>query len=172
MMGCLLSSIVAMPFLAALALLFIAERNHLAVRWISLVGAGYSLVAACAVALLYDMDAGGFQPYALFKERMSAVDPIQSEVRAIVQTLRSGHRVWWVGYPTFLQPGEKPSHLAPAPGSPAGWSQDAYSLVWSRQAAYAVQRESSSITRVAVPGEGPVSELENVQLFVAGGRSR
>jgi len=46
----LLSSIVAMPFLAAILLLFVADRHRLAVRLIALLGAGYSLVASCLAA--------------------------------------------------------------------------------------------------------------------------
>jgi len=57
----LLSSIVAMPFLAAILLLFVADRHRLAVRLIALLGAGYSLVASCLAALRYDIEAGGFQ---------------------------------------------------------------------------------------------------------------
>jgi NADH-quinone oxidoreductase subunit M len=59
--GLLLSSIVAMPFLAAVLLLFVPDRNRLGVRLISLFGSGYSLLASILVALRYDMGAGGFQ---------------------------------------------------------------------------------------------------------------
>jgi len=57
----LLSSIVAMPFIAAVVLLFVSDRNRLGVRIIALLGAGYSLLASCLVALRYDIAAGGFQ---------------------------------------------------------------------------------------------------------------
>ncbi len=57
----LLSSIVAMPFIAAVVLLFVSDRDRLAVRIIALLGAGYSLLASCLVALRYDIAAGGFQ---------------------------------------------------------------------------------------------------------------
>jgi len=57
----LLSSIVAAPFLAAILLLFVADRHRLAVRLIALLGAGYSLLASCLTALRYDIEAGGFQ---------------------------------------------------------------------------------------------------------------
>jgi NADH-quinone oxidoreductase subunit M len=50
-----------MPFLAALVLLFIADRHRLAVRGVSLFGAGYTLLASCLVAYHYDLGAGGFQ---------------------------------------------------------------------------------------------------------------
>jgi len=59
--GLLLSSIVAMPFLAAVVLLFVSDRNRLAVRMIALLGAGYSLFASILVAMRYDIAAGGFQ---------------------------------------------------------------------------------------------------------------
>jgi NADH-quinone oxidoreductase subunit M len=61
MTGHLLSSIVAMPFLAALALLFIDDRHRLAVRGVSLFGAGYALIASCLAAYHYDLSAGGLQ---------------------------------------------------------------------------------------------------------------
>jgi NADH-quinone oxidoreductase subunit M len=61
MMDYLLSSIVAMPFLAALVLLLIDDRHRLAVRGVSLFGASYTLLASCLVACQYDLAAGGFQ---------------------------------------------------------------------------------------------------------------
>jgi NADH-quinone oxidoreductase subunit M len=59
--GLLLSSVVAAPFIAAMILLFVPERNRLTVRFVSLLGAGYSLLASCLVALRYDIATGGFQ---------------------------------------------------------------------------------------------------------------
>jgi NADH-quinone oxidoreductase subunit M len=59
--GLLLSSVVAAPFIAAFILLFVPERNRLTVRFVSLLGAGYSLLASGLVALRYDIAAGGFQ---------------------------------------------------------------------------------------------------------------
>jgi len=61
MNGSLLSSIVATPFLAAVALLFIHEQNRLGVRMIALLGASYSLLASILVAVRYDIVEGGFQ---------------------------------------------------------------------------------------------------------------
>ncbi len=57
----LLSSIVAMPFLSALVLLFVPDRNRLAVRATALFGASYSLLASCLVATRYGIVEGGFQ---------------------------------------------------------------------------------------------------------------
>ena len=57
----LLSSIVSMPFISAVVLVFISDRNRLAVRMVALLGAGYSLLASCLVAVRYDIVEGGFQ---------------------------------------------------------------------------------------------------------------
>lgn len=57
----LLSTIVAAPFLAALALLVVPDRNRLTVRWISVAGATVSLIGAIIVATRYDIGAGGLQ---------------------------------------------------------------------------------------------------------------
>lgn len=57
----LLSSIVAAPFLAAVALLFLPDRARIPVRVVSLVGASWSLFGSLLVAMRYDLEAGGFQ---------------------------------------------------------------------------------------------------------------
>jgi NADH-quinone oxidoreductase subunit M len=57
----LLGIIVAAPFVAAVLLLAVPDRQKLAVRLIALLGAAVSLVGSIAVAFRYDLKAGGLQ---------------------------------------------------------------------------------------------------------------
>jgi NADH-quinone oxidoreductase subunit M len=57
------------PFVAALAIMFIARRSPLLVRWLSVAGATVSLLASLWVFWTYDRVAAGFQ----FREEVSLV---------------------------------------------------------------------------------------------------
>jgi len=57
----ILGTIVAAPFVAAVLLLAVPDRQKLAVRLIALLGAAVSLVGSIAVAFRYDIKAGGLQ---------------------------------------------------------------------------------------------------------------
>ena len=60
-MNHILEIIVALPFLAAVAILFVPEGKHLPMRVIAAVGAGLSLIGAIIVAFSYDRAVGGLQ---------------------------------------------------------------------------------------------------------------
>ena len=66
MTGHLLSGVVAAPFLGALILLAIPAGQKLAIRLVACTAAGVSLALAVAVALSYDLAAGGFQMAELY----------------------------------------------------------------------------------------------------------
>ncbi|MCE9595631.1 MAG: hypothetical protein K8S98_15695 [Planctomycetes bacterium] len=117
-----------------------------------------------------DLDTRRFQPYGAFKQRMTEPRPIERELERIATVLRSGHRVWLVGGQQFLQPGEQPRDLPPAPGSAAGWSEPEYTDAWSQQTAHAIQMNASAIVNVPLPSIGPVLWYENLPLVVAEGR--
>jgi hypothetical protein len=120
---------------------------------------------------LPDFEERTFMPYPLFKRKMMEREPIRRELERIEETLQSGHRVWLVGGLRFLQQGEAPGSLPPAPHSPEGWSEGAYAAVWSRQAASVVQRNARNVSLIAVAVEDPVNKLEKLPLLVAEGGS-
>jgi hypothetical protein len=95
--------------------------------------------------------------YDLVKERMTANNPIEPVLKAMVGALQSGHSVWIVGSLSWLQPGESPPQAAPAPYDPIGWDESAYNDVWSAQAAYLLQT-----TRGARAETVPVADAEQI----------
>ena len=117
-----------------------------------------------------DLDTRLFQPYGAFKQRMSALHPIAAELERIGATLRAGQRVWLVGGLQTLRSGETWTELAPAPESPAGWREPAYTAQWSRAIARAVHADARVVRRVSAPDLGPVFPAEDLALLVAEGR--
>jgi len=116
-----------------------------------------------------DLDARLYQPYGAFKERMAQENPIQRELERIATTLRSGHRVWLAGGLQFLQPGEQPGSLPPAPNGPLGWNEPSYTVLWSRQTAHLVQTKAQTIRPVPLRDRGPTIWYEDLPLAVAEG---
>ena len=106
-----------------------------------------------------------YQPYRLVKDKMAEMDPMQPVVNRIAETLRSGHRVWFVGSPEFLKPDEVPAYPPPAPNRPLGWSWTAYSSAWSHQATFKAQILARSIQPLRVTSKDPVRSFENVRTY-------
>ncbi|MBM4017859.1 MAG: hypothetical protein FJ288_05940 [Planctomycetes bacterium] len=108
------------------------------------------------------------QRYDLFRKKMQEPEPIRPVLERMAATLASGGRVWLVGCPRFLQPGEVPIVVPPPPRGP--WSEGPYIESWSLQMGYFLQRRARSISVVPVRDEGePVSPFEHVPLLVAEG---
>lgn len=110
-----------------------------------------------------------FHRYDLFKDRMTQNEPIKPVIETMLRTLKRGNRVWLVGGLHFLPQGEAPGDIAAAPHSPYGWNESAYQMIWSRQAAFALQSHGKMLRRVRVPSEEPVNLFEHVPLFVVKG---
>ena len=110
------------------------------------------------------------QRFDMLKIKMMQNEPIKRVVQKITITLQTGHSVWLVGRLNFLRPGEIPIVLPPAPHSPYGWNAVAYMTTWSEEAAFAVQTHGQAIEEISIPGTNPVSEHENVPLFVVNSR--
>lgn len=109
------------------------------------------------------------QRYDMFKIKMMENEPIKPLLQKMVSTLQNGHRVWLVGGLNFLRPGEIPGVLPPAPNSPYGWSEDAYMITWSQEAAFALQTYGRTLEEISIPGVDPVNKFENVPLMVVQG---
>lgn len=105
--------------------------------------------------------------YDLFKEKMTETEPLVIVHDQIQKTLQAGNRVWVIGGGIyFLKDGESPGELPPAPHSPYGWSEGAYSDVWWRQTAYLIQQHATNAGAISIDYKGPISPYENAQLFV------
>lgn len=119
----------------------------------------------------------GIHRYDLMMEKMTQPDPDQDVLDKCAETLRNGRRVWLIGQPMFLQPGQTPAKVLPAPQMASGWQVQPYYQSWAERLTYTLQVHSSGINQLVVEPQVPVSHYENVGLYVfegapASGRMR
>jgi hypothetical protein len=100
---------------------------------------------------------------------MMAMGPIDDLLEQVRTTLQANHRVWVIGDLSFVQENRTPFVLGPAPTSEFGWSCDAYADSWSQQLGAFFQEHAASGGYVPLTNEGPINELETVNLLVAQG---
>lgn len=106
----------------------------------------------------------------LFKRYMQEAEPNAGVEQTLIDTLKSGHRVWLVGGLPLSPKGKPVPKLPPAPESQFGWDHDAYSYVWARHAGEILQAAAQKAQRLDNLGvRGPVNELENLPLWVVEG---
>jgi hypothetical protein len=105
--------------------------------------------------------------YDLLKGKMMETNPLASVHAKILKTLQSGNRVWVLGRVRFLQNGELPGEIPPAPSS--GWNEGIYSNIWWRQTAYLLQLHANKIEVPSIDDQGPISGYERGQLWVLQG---
>jgi hypothetical protein len=105
----------------------------------------------------------------LFKQYMVALKPTEPVERQMADTLKSGHRVWLAGGLPLSKKGNPAPELPPAPNSAVGWDHDAYSYVWARKAGELLQSRAQQAGRVELRLEAPVSDYENLPLWVVQG---
>src|SRR5258705_2007055 len=95
-----------------------------------------------------------------------AVEPVLAEMAS---TLRSGHRVWWVGRLSIPSPGQPVADVAPAPDGPLGWNEAKYHELWGLQAGAFIGSHAVRLEPVIVDGSGRVSRYEDVALTLIEG---
>jgi hypothetical protein len=105
----------------------------------------------------------------LFKRYMVAAGPTEPVERQMADALKAGKRVWLAGGLPLPSKGQAVVELPPAPNSPVGWDHDAYSITWARRAGAFLQSRAQKAARVSIGLEGPVSEYENLPLWVVQG---
>ena len=105
----------------------------------------------------------------LLKAAMTQPRPFDPVLEGMSSALRSGHRVWLIGELPFLEPGQEPGLLPPAPHEPWGWSSGPYLGTWGQQAAYLLQMNAQRIQRLPPADSVEVSRFEDVQVVVADG---
>jgi len=94
-----------------------------------------------------------------------STEPIDDDVDAMKQTIKSGNRVWLTGA-DFLPPGQSPSVLPPATNSQLNWA--GYQKSWSQQTGTFVQQHAESGRFFDPPG-AVVNEFEKVPLLALQG---
>lgn len=95
-----------------------------------------------------------------------ALQPVFAQIDA---TLKSGHRVWVVGWMDVPPPGVPLAEdLPPPPLKSTGWSDTPYSLRWTSQTAQLLSNHSLRFARADRPGQ-LVNFEENFTLLTADG---
>lgn len=112
------------------------------------------------------------QSKARFKEYMLIAEPNRPVMQQIIGTLEAGHRVWLVGRLPFLQPGQRPPTIGPAPSPIWGWNHDAYALVWGMQVAHLIQTRALRQTVLPRLVDGPVHPYEHLDVMLVEGVQR
>jgi len=100
--------------------------------------------------------------YDLIKEKMMSPTAVDDVMDLVSATLRSGGRLWLVGGARFSPKPTPP--LPPAPNSPFGWDNVAYTRSWSQQLGSFIQLHGGKGENVQLPQDLPVNPLEHVPL--------
>lgn len=109
------------------------------------------------------------QRYDLVRERMTSAEPLAPLFARIARTLEGGGRVWFVGPPMFLPPGQPVPVLPRAPGTPTEWFDVPYLVTWSMQTGDFVRRHAVRWSTIAIDSRQPVSPLENLSVLMVEG---
>ena len=113
-----------------------------------------------------------FHRYDLFQQAMMSPDqeePIRPVIEKANAALRSGHKVFVVGWFGFPPPDHTFAPLSPAPLPDGSWPSDYYANEWSLRFARALQRQATEITPSPVLSPTRVNPFEDVSLIVASG---
>lgn len=119
-----------------------------------------------------EMSFHDFHRYDLLKESMMAADqeePVRRVMERIAATLKSGHRVFFVGDLTVPPPGQSSKTLPPAPLSKWGWQDGAYATQWEQIVGLFVSTHASQITAIPVMTDQEINRFENMTLGVIEG---
>lgn len=103
--------------------------------------------------------------YDLVKRKMMEQDPLGPLLARCTEVLRSGGRIWVVGWLNAPPAGQEPPVLPTAPQSQWGWSEAAYAISWTLQVGHLVVTRAQRASRVAVDVPGSVNPLEDLPLL-------
>jgi hypothetical protein len=111
-----------------------------------------------------------FHRFDLVSAKLGRPDAIQPVVDRAAAALKSGHRVWVVGWVGVPPPGQTPPpNLPPPPLKKWGWSQAPYTINWNDQLAAFLENHSQDFHFATLPACGDVNANENLQLTCAVG---
>ena len=105
----------------------------------------------------------------LLARQLQAEDPIAPLVTRVENTLRGGHRVYWVGLPapSIDRP---PGRLAPLRGPVNGALQGLYCANWTLQVAQALSSDGGAAETVPLAPHRPPQPYERARVWVTTGR--
>lgn len=102
--------------------------------------------------------------YDQFKEQMQAPAAIDRVLERAASTLQAGNRIWLVGQVPF--PERAPERLPPAPHSPHGWNDEAYSRAWGSELGHLLRTRTRRGALVVDARTQNVNPFENLPLGV------
>ena len=103
--------------------------------------------------------------YDLVLQCMETADPLRPVRAAIEATLRSGGRVWFIGYLRAPLPGGSNPPLPPFVVKPGqAWPFDRYLVSWQQQAAEFLGAHAERDVDVEIPVNAPINGFENQPL--------
>jgi hypothetical protein len=101
----------------------------------------------------------------LLGRALKADDPVGALVARVENTLRGGHRVYWVGLPPASIEGDPP-RLPPLRGPVTGTVQGLYGANWTLQVAQAVRRHAAAMEPLAFDTQPAPQRYERVGAWV------
>ncbi len=110
--------------------------------------------------------------YDLIKKAMestNSAEAVKPVLAAMSDALKSGNRVWLVGWLPFLPEVQLPESLPPAPDGESGWFNGPYEHNWALQVGYYIQTHASHGEVLLVQVDNPVSDFENPQVMLVQG---
>jgi hypothetical protein len=111
-----------------------------------------------------------FHRYDLIKAQLQMTNAIETVLKQVETTLRSGHNVWMVGQVLVsLRNAAPPADLSPAPNRPRGWAEQPYANPWSTRLNYLLVSHITNAVMLVDPRTNRVSPLENMPLTVTSG---
>ena len=122
---------------------------------------------AAAWTTLPPLEDHGVHRVDLLMAKMQTKDPIAPVIDRITSTLRSGNRVWLVGYIPFSQESLPEIHMAPH--NPWGWRDAPYSFHWGVEVTQFLSAHCEHSAVVIATSTDCVNPEENLSVFVATG---
>ncbi len=102
----------------------------------------------------------------LVKAMMLSPDPNENLRTLIVNTLKSSHRVWFVGGIHVPEAGEPVLRLPDATDTESFWNSDIYLAVWSAELGRMIAPHVTGVANVPLePGSGGINPLEDIPLI-------
>jgi hypothetical protein len=105
----------------------------------------------------------------LLARQLQAEDPIGPLLVRIETTLRTGHRVYWVGLPAPAV-ARPPARLPPLPGPVNGTVQGIYCANWTQHVAAALREHGDTTEAVPLPPHRPPQPYEQARVWATTGR--
>lgn len=100
------------------------------------------------------------------QRQLAAENPLGPLLEEVETSLRSGHRIWYVGNIYFPAKGQTIPVLPPAPNGPHGWWAADYVNMWMLQTTGFLQAHTNRVGQMDSKTGEPINELENPSLLV------